>query len=537
MTEHAGLSVAERSDEELAESIRGGAEERAMAELYARHRSAVLAYARTCCRDAHTAEDLAAEAFAKTLEAVRSGGGPTGPWRPYLLTVVRRTAMAWADTARRAELTEDVERWEQAVPHTGGGEEFALRGEEDDLVLRGFRALPERWQAVLWHTLVEEESAQRVGAMMGLSASGVWSLAERAREGLREAYLSEHAHGPRASHECRRHSPLMAAAVRRGRRTAGRRLDRHLGDCGSCRKAFHDLTEINSRLRVVLPGAVLLWGAEKYLSSYAVTAAAAGGAGAAAGGSGAAAGGSGAAAGLPAAKLVAVSLAAATAIGALAYVVVPEGADTRRAAPPVVRETSGPSLPTGTAGPAATPEATRSPAPGSSPSAVPSIPLARTAQAAAAVVAPAGPGERTRLRIDATGMCMEIPGGSGQAGVQPREAACTGAAYQEWDVIAQEKRRRVMLRNGGTGMCLTHTGSTASGAPVRQALCDATNPLQVWSINRHDDKGTAGIFTSDNMYLGLKQWAPAARGEAHDPLIATSPHYYLSPSLHFRTDW
>ncbi|MGZ9932313.1 sigma-70 family RNA polymerase sigma factor [Streptomyces sp. NC-S4] len=536
MTEYAGQSVAEteQSDEDLAESIRSGAEQGAMAELYARHRSAVLAYARTCCRDSHTAEDLAAEAFAKTFEAARSGGGPTGPWRPYLLTVVRRTAMAWADTARRAELTEDVERWEQAVPHARGGEEFALRGEEDDLVLRGFRTLPERWQAVLWHTLVEEENAQRVGAMMGLSASGVWSLSERAREGLREAYLSEHAHGPQASHECRRHSPLIAAAVRRGRRTVGRRLDRHLGDCGSCRKAFRDLTEINSRLRVVLPGAVLLWGAEKYLSSYAVTAAAA----AAGSGGAAVAGGSGAVTGLPAAKLVGFSLAVATAIGALVYVVVPDGTDARRAAPPVVRDTSAPpptALEAAGPSPTATADATRSPSPGSSPSSVPSVPVTQVAPTPA--VAPAGPSERTRLRIDATGMCMEIPGGTRDAGAQPREAACTGAAYQGWDVIAQEKRRRVMLRNEGTGMCLAHTGSTAAGAPVRQAVCDAANPLQVWSINRHDDKGTAGIFTSDNMYLGLKQWAPAARGEAHDSLIATSPHFYLSPSLHFRTDW
>ncbi|MFG3383578.1 sigma-70 family RNA polymerase sigma factor [Streptomyces sp. NPDC047999] len=527
MTEYAGPSVGERSDTELTEALRTGAEQAAMAELYARHRSAVLAYARTCCRDAHTAEDLAAEAFARTLEAVRSGGGPTGPWRPYLLTVVRRTAMAWTTTARRAEVTEDVEQWEHTVPHAHDGEEFALRGEEDDLVLRGFRALPERWQAVLWHTVVEGESAQQVGTMLGLSASGVWSLAERAREGLREAYLSEHAHGPRASVECRRHSPVMAAAVRRGRRTAGRRLDRHLGECRSCRRAFRDLTELNSRLRVVLPGAVLLWGAEKYLSSYAV---------AAAGSGGAAAGVSGAAAGLPAAQLAGASLAAVTAVGALVYVAVPQGTDTGRAGPPVVSEA--PAQPgTGrAAAPTPTPPA---PTPGTSPSSVPtSVPTFALVEAVSASTSvPAAPDERTRLRIDSTGLCMEIPGGSREVGAQPREAACSGAAHQEWDVTPQEERRRVMLRNAGTGLCLSHTGTTTPGAPVRQAVCDSGDALQIWTINRHDDKGTAGIFTSDNRYLGLKEWAPAARGEAHDSLIATSPHYYASPSLHFRTDW
>ncbi|GAA4687311.1 hypothetical protein GCM10023347_48620 [Streptomyces chumphonensis] len=530
MTEYAGPSVVERSDTELTEAIRTGAEQAAVAELYARHRSAVLAYARTCCRDAHTAEDLAAEAFARTLEAVRSGGGPTGPWRPYLLTVVRRTAMAWATTARRAEVTEDVEQWEHAVPHTHDGEEFTLRGEEDDLVLRGFRALPERWQAVLWHTVVEGESAQQVGTMLGLSASGVWSLAERAREGLREAYLSEHAHSPRASAECRRHSPAMAAAVRRGRRTAGRRLDRHLVECRSCRRAFRDLTELNSRLRVVLPGAVLLWGAEKYVSSYAAAAATAAGSG------GAAAGGSVVAAGLPAAQLAGASLAVVTAVGALVYVAVPQGTDAGRADPPAVSEA--PTRPGAGRAAAPTP-APSAPTPDTSPSSVPTsvstFALAEPVRASTSV--PAAPDERTRLRIDSTGLCMEIPGGSREVGAQPREAACSGASHQEWDVTPQEKRRRVMLRNVGTGLCLSHTGTTTPGAPVRQAACDSGDALQIWSINRHDDRGMAGIFTSDNMYLGLKQWAPAARGEPHDSLIATSPHYYLSPSLHFRTDW
>ncbi|MFJ3929043.1 MULTISPECIES: RICIN domain-containing protein [unclassified Streptomyces] len=406
-----------------------------------------------------------------------------------------------------------------------GSEEFALRGEEDDLVLRSFRALPERWQAVLWHTLVEEESTQRVGTMLGLSASGVSSLAERAREGLREAYLSEHAHGPNAAHTCRRYSPLMAAAVRRGRRGPGRHLDRHLRECGACRRTFRDLSEINSRLRAVLPGAVLLWGAEQYVASYGATA----GGGLAGGGAAA----SGAAA-LPASQLAGASLAVATALGALAYFVVPAGPEQGRAAPPVVREV--PALPTPSAAartPTPSAPASTSSAPTSTPRASPASPSAVPPAAAT----PAGPADRTRLRIDSTGLCMEIPGGSTDVGAQPREAACTGAPHQEWDVTPQESRRRVVLRNAGTGMCLSHTGTTEDGAPVRQVVCDPTDGLQTWTINRKNNQGTAGIFTSDAMYLGLKQWAQGERGEPHDPVMATTRHYYASPSLHFRTDW
>ncbi len=89
------------------------------------------------------------------------------------------------------------------------------------------------------------------------------------------------------------------------------------------------------------------------------------------------------------------------------------------------------------------------------------------------------------------------------------------------------------MRNARSGLCLTHTGTTADGAPVRQAVCDG-NALQVWTLNRTGD-GRAGILTGDGMHLGLKEWARADR-QAHDPLIATSPFYYGSPSLRFRVD-
>ncbi|MCQ6554987.1 sigma-70 family RNA polymerase sigma factor [Streptomyces sp. C10-9-1] len=338
MSEHAERPFADRPDTDLAAAIRCGSGASAMAEVYARHHGAVLAYARTCCRDAHTAEDLAAEAFARTLEAVRAGRGPTGPWRPYLLTVVRTTAMNWAQTARRAELTDDVEAGRQA-PADESGEVFALRGLEDDLVVRCFRSLPARWQAVLWLTLVEEESATDVGGVLGLSPSGVWSLAERAREGLREAYLAEHAHGPNASDQCRRHSALMAAALRR-RRPTGRSLNHHLAECPACRRAFRDLKDVNSRLRAVLPGTLMLWGAQRHVSSCATTAATP----AAGVGGGGATSATGAAHPVVAAHAVTAagaSLAVASAVGLALYAVAPGSQVPGRSEGPVATRASG----------------------------------------------------------------------------------------------------------------------------------------------------------------------------------------------------
>ncbi|MEK8171974.1 sigma factor [Streptomyces sp. M19] len=70
------------SDADLLARLRNG-EDSAYEELYRRHAGAVRRYARTCCRDADTADDLTAEVFARTLQAVRAARAPS---RPYART-------------------------------------------------------------------------------------------------------------------------------------------------------------------------------------------------------------------------------------------------------------------------------------------------------------------------------------------------------------------------------------------------------------------------------------------------------------------
>jgi DNA-directed RNA polymerase specialized sigma24 family protein len=43
--------------------------------------------------------------------------------------------------------------------------------------------LPERWQAVLWHTEIEGSRPAEVASLLGLTANGVAALGYRAREG------------------------------------------------------------------------------------------------------------------------------------------------------------------------------------------------------------------------------------------------------------------------------------------------------------------------------------------------------------------
>ena len=55
------------------------------------------------------------------------------------------------------------------------------------MIARAFASLPERWQAVLWHTEIEGARPADVAPLLGLTANSVAALAYRAREGLRQA--------------------------------------------------------------------------------------------------------------------------------------------------------------------------------------------------------------------------------------------------------------------------------------------------------------------------------------------------------------
>lgn len=303
------------SDAELVDQVRAGRDS-AYEELYRRHAEAVRRYARTCCRDAHTAEDLTGEVFARTLQAIRGGSGPQSAVRAYLLTTVRRVAAAWGSTARREHLVEDFAVF--AVTAAGAGtvaaasapaaDVRAMREAEQSLAVKAFRTLPERWQTVLWHTAVEEESPSTIAPLLGLTANATAVLAHRAREGLRQAYLQAHVSSALTeAGECARYADRLGAHARGGlRMRADRELNRHLKECERCTAASRELADLNSTLKGLLPVAYIGWFAALYatkagaavVAGGAAAAAATGGAAAAAAGSaGASAGASAAGAG------------------------------------------------------------------------------------------------------------------------------------------------------------------------------------------------------------------------------------------------
>ncbi|WP_405409318.1 sigma-70 family RNA polymerase sigma factor [Streptomyces decoyicus] len=288
------------SDAQLLADLRAG-DDSAYEEMYRRHAEAVRRYARSCCRDVHTAEDLTGEVFARTLQAVRGGAGPDSAVRAYLLTTVRRVAASWAKTARREQLVEDFAVF--AVSAAGapgdrdtldlGADVRALHEAEQSMAVQAFRSLPERYQTVLWHTAVEDEKPSEVAPLLGLTANATAVLAHRAREGLKQAYLQAHvSQSLTAGGDCARYADRLGAYARGGlRMRAERGLRKHLDACARCRLAALEVEDVNQRIGALLPVAVIGWFAAGYAVKAAAAAVGVAGAGAAAGaGAGAAAG-------------------------------------------------------------------------------------------------------------------------------------------------------------------------------------------------------------------------------------------------------
>ncbi|MFF1914440.1 sigma-70 family RNA polymerase sigma factor [Streptomyces sp. NPDC058239] len=281
------------SDAELIRQMRDG-DDLAYEELFRRHSDAVRRYARTCCRDAHTADDLTAEVFARTLQAVRRGKGPEEAVRAYLMTAVRHVGAAWTKTAKRERLVDDFAVFAAQASQSSqvsdadtldlGADVLAMHGAEQSMAMQAFRSLPERWQAVLWHTTVEEESPSDIAPLFGLTANATAVLASRAREGLKQAYLQAHVSQALTSGgDCARYADRLGAYARGGlRMRAERGLRGHLDECVKCRLAAGELAHVNAGIPALLPVAVIGWFAAGYALKAAgiVTGGAAGAAGA-----------------------------------------------------------------------------------------------------------------------------------------------------------------------------------------------------------------------------------------------------------------
>lgn len=237
-------------DRLIIQAVRSGDRE-AFAALYRRDVDAARRHARTLTTSPAEADDMVHEAFTKTLAALLAGDGPQRAFRAYLLTAVRRLAYDKTRRARKLHFVDDVEglletRPEAAVPFT----DPAVSGMERDFAAVAFASLPPRWQAALWHKHIEGMNPAQIATLLGLATSnGASALVNRARTGLRTAFLQTHAGNRHTYASCRDAKPRLGAWARNQLSRRDRlRIDRHLSWCVDCATVARRLSEINREL-------------------------------------------------------------------------------------------------------------------------------------------------------------------------------------------------------------------------------------------------------------------------------------------------
>lgn len=247
------MTITALSDGQLLEQARHG-DEAAFTELYVRHQPAALRLARTYRRTGDP-DDLVNGAFERVLGALRRGAGPTESFRAYLFVTLRRLAAQTGDRPADEPLDEVPE------PVLDEAEAPELAQADRELIGQAFESLPDRWQAVLWHTAVEGRQPSELAGVLGVSGNAAAAMAYRAREKLRQAYLQAHLlASPAPEHEPYRSQ--LGAYVRDGLSARDRAaVEGHLRTCDACTALVAELEDVNRTLtRAVLPLFVLAGG-------------------------------------------------------------------------------------------------------------------------------------------------------------------------------------------------------------------------------------------------------------------------------------
>ena len=154
--------------------------------LYRDHYRDVYRYVLLSLRRPDDVDDIVADTFDRAFAAWRSGHGPAGRALPWLIVIARRILV---DRWRRGRLL----RW---LPLPGGSGQPEPRDptegadrERTEFWLwldRLAEALPERQREVVFLRYQRDLSDEDIGEILGLSASGVRTLASRALTALRQ---------------------------------------------------------------------------------------------------------------------------------------------------------------------------------------------------------------------------------------------------------------------------------------------------------------------------------------------------------------
>lgn len=239
-------------DDGLARAARRGDRE-AAAVFFARHRSYLMAAARSIAGTRLDPEDLLSAALVQLLGQWDRGIGPDSNATAYVIRSMRNAAIDESRSPRsRVDTFGDIEdtdpvhaarddpRYQRAELH----EEFAI-------VRRALERLPIDQRLVLRETVVHGRKPADVAVDAQRSAAAVSSLAARARRGLRRAVLIELLAAGGA--ECRANADTLPEAVAASPEAhrEGERGLAHVRTCPRCRANWSRFAALSSALGIL----------------------------------------------------------------------------------------------------------------------------------------------------------------------------------------------------------------------------------------------------------------------------------------------
>ncbi|WP_166867578.1 sigma-70 family RNA polymerase sigma factor [Salinibacterium sp. ZJ70] len=236
----------EWGDHELITRSKAGDRD-AFGELWRRHSDAARRVAALYAP--HVADDITVDAFAAIFQQFQKQGGPDHAFRAYLYTVVRNLAAKEQRSASR--LTDQPLDEQMASPMTV--EEETLAQLENGATASAFRALPERWQSVLWYVDVEGLKPAQAAPLLGIEPNAVSALALRAREALKQNWIQAQLAGGAAGPDCAVVDDNLGKFTRRkvSARTQAK-IDAHASGCMRCRAVIAEGADLDRHLAAIL---------------------------------------------------------------------------------------------------------------------------------------------------------------------------------------------------------------------------------------------------------------------------------------------
>ncbi|MED7954685.1 hypothetical protein PUR61_17385 [Streptomyces sp. BE20] len=202
----------------------------AVEELTRRYGDVILACVQGLGATTSDAQELSAEALARTLDACHQGAPPALPWIPCLLREARHLAARRAETGQRHSVSPGFLHWldQQSGPHHGYRATLSA-AEEQSPLLRSFETLTNPSEAVLWRGLIASPGSDGPPAP--------------ARQELADAYARLYVAAV-PDRRCRHQAARLTDEARyAGPATAY--LTRHMTRCRRCTRALEDLRAIH----------------------------------------------------------------------------------------------------------------------------------------------------------------------------------------------------------------------------------------------------------------------------------------------------